>query len=153
MVQARALKVPEAMCEAYHYERPSAFSRGFEVLLGRDRLVFVSGTASVGEQGETLHPGDFRAQARRMYRNATRVLARAGAGWHDVVKTTIFIRDIGRDYAAFNEERLAFFAAEGLARYPASTCVEAALCREDLLVEMEVLAVVREPAAEGEGAP
>ena len=68
------LHVPHAMCEAYDYPKPSAFSRGMAVELAGARLVFVSGTASVGPNGETLHPGDFRAQARRAFENARAVL-------------------------------------------------------------------------------
>ncbi len=130
------------MNEAYDYARPSAFIRGMEIAVpAGSRLVFVSGTASVGPKGETLHRGDFRAQARRAFENAGRVLAAAGAGWKDVVKTTVFLKDIRRHYRAFNEERLAFFQREGIQPYPASTCIEARLCREDLLVEMEAIAI------------
>jgi enamine deaminase RidA (YjgF/YER057c/UK114 family) len=130
------------MCEAYHYDKPAAFSRGMVVPLGDVRLVFVSGTASVGSNGQTLHPGDFQAQARRAYENARAVLNDAGADWCDVVKVTIFLKDITADYGALNEARYAYFREIGLTTYPASTCVEAKLCREDLLVEMELLAVV-----------
>lgn len=144
--ERRALSAPAAMCEAYHYDRPVTFSRGMEVRLGGARLIFVSGTASVGADGRTLFPGDFPAQARRAFENAAAVLASAGASWREVVKATIFIRDIARDYAAFNAVRAEFFRAAGLAAFPASTCVEARLCREDLLVEMELLAVVPEDA-------
>jgi 2-iminobutanoate/2-iminopropanoate deaminase len=130
------------MCEAYHYDEPAAFSRGMVVPLGDVRLVFVSGTASVGSNGETLYPGDFHAQARRAYENARAVLNDAGADWCDVVKATIFLKDITASYADLNEVRCEYFREVGLKTYPASTCVEAKLCREDLLVEMELLAVV-----------
>jgi enamine deaminase RidA (YjgF/YER057c/UK114 family) len=143
-IERRALSAPAAMCEAYHYSRPVTFSRGMEVRLPGAKLVFVSGTASVGEDGRSLFPGDFRAQARRAFENAAAVLADAGASWREVVKVTIYIRDIGRDYAAFNDVRAEFFKDANLAVFPASTCVEAHLCREDLLVEMEMLAVVGE---------
>ena len=141
------LHAPQAMCEAYEYDRPVAFSRGMEVRLGGAKLVFVSGTASVGPDGQTLHAGDLRAQARRMYQNARAVLREAGTDWGDVVKATIFLKDIARDYAAFNEVRVEYFRQVGLAVYPASTCVGARLCRDDLLVEMELLAVVAEKSA------
>jgi len=141
-LRRRALQAPEAMCEAYHYASPVAFSRGMEVRLPGARMVFVSGTASVGPDGRTLHAGDFAAQARRAYQNAAAVLASAGATWRDVVKATVFLRDIARDYAAFNAARAAYFKDAGIETYPASTCVEARLCREDLLVEMELIAMV-----------
>jgi len=139
----RTLHAPEAMCEAYRYSKPSAFSRGMEVDLGTATLVFVSGTASVGPSGETLHAWDFRAQAWQAFENARAVLKDAGADWHDVVKTTIFLKDIATYYAAFNEVRCAYFKKMGFDVYPASTCVQAKLCRDRLLVEMELIAVVR----------
>ena len=139
----RALHAPQAMSEAYHYPKPSAFSRGMEVDLGAARLVFVSGTASIGRNGETLHGWNFRAQAWQAFENARAVLKDAGADWRDVVKVTIFLKDIATYYAAFNEVRCAYFKKVGLDVYPASTCVEAKLCRDQLLVEMELIAVVR----------
>jgi 2-iminobutanoate/2-iminopropanoate deaminase len=139
----RTLHAPEAMCEAYRYSKPSAFSRGMEVDLGIARLVFVSGTASVGPNGETLHGWDFRAQAWQAFENARAVLKDAGADWHDVVKATIFLKDITTYYATFNEVRCAYFKKIGLDVYPASTCVQAKLCRDQLLVEMELIAVVK----------
>lgn len=141
-LKRRALHAAEAMCEAYDYANPVAFSRGMEVCLPGARMIFVSGTASVGADGRSLHKGDLAAQARRAFENAGAVLAGAGAGWRDVVKATVFLRDIDRDYQEFNEVRKAFFRDVGLEAYPASTCVEARLCRPDLLVEMEMLAIV-----------
>ena len=138
----RPLRAPQAMCEAYDYDSPVAFSRGMEIQLPGAKLIFVSGTASIGPDGETLYAGDLRAQARRMYENARAVLDSAGADWKDVVKATVFLKDIASDYAAFNEVRREYFRQVGLEAYPASTCVEARLCRDDLLVEMELLAVV-----------
>ena len=130
------------MCEAYEYDSPVAFSRGMEVQLPGAKLIFVSGTASVGPDGETLHAGDPRAQARRMYENARAVLRSAGADWKDVVKATVFLKDIAADYVAFDEVRREYFCQVGLEVYPASTCVQARLCRDDLLVEMELVAIV-----------
>lgn len=137
-----ALHAEQAMCEAYHYEKPSAFSRGMVVTVPAGaRLMFVSGTASVGPEGESLYAGDFQAQARQAFENARAVLRCAGADWQDVVKATIYLRDIARDYAALNEVRSAYFREVGVAEYPASTCIEARLCREELLVEMELIAL------------
>ena len=71
------------------------------------------------------------------------LLASEGATWKDVVRTTCYLRDIDRDYAAFNEERTAFYQAQRLDPLPASTGIEAKLCRPELLVEMEAIAVLR----------
>jgi len=139
----RPLSAPQAMSEAYHYNKPSAFSRGMEVDIGSARLVFVSGTASIGPEGQTLHKGDFRAQALRMFENVRAVLNNAKADWQDVVKATIFLKNIATHYKTLNEVRCAYFKNIGLDVYPASTCVEAKLCRDELLVEMELIAIVR----------
>ncbi len=85
--------------------------------------------------------GDFRAQVRRTYHNITELLAAEGATWKDVVRTTCYLRDIERDYAAFNEERTAFFEEQALDPLPASTGIQAILCRPDLLVEIEAIAM------------
>lgn len=141
-LQRRPISASDAMCEAYYYAKPSAFSRGMEVRLPGARMIFVSGTASVGPDGQSLHVGDFRRQTRQVFANAAQVLRSAGADWRDVVKTTIFLKHMSRDYAAFNEERIAFFRDARVAPFPASTCVEAGICRDELLVEMELIAIV-----------
>jgi len=134
------ISAPEVLNEAYHYERPSSFSRALRVELGNLVVLFISGTASVDEHGQSVHIGDFRAQTRRMFENVTALLHHGGATWQDVVRTWYYLRDIDRDYAAFNEERTAFYREVGLNPLPASTGIEAKLCRPELLVEMEAVA-------------
>lgn len=137
----KAINVSNAMCEAYNYEKPATFSRGMEVLVGNKNVVFVSGTASVGPDGQTKHIGDFAKQTQLMFDNVTEVLKSSGMAWHDVVRTTIYIRDIDRDYEEFNRIRKAFYDSMCLDPYPASTCIEAKLCRSNLLIEMEAIAI------------
>jgi 2-iminobutanoate/2-iminopropanoate deaminase len=140
-VRKRAIGAPEVLNEASKYG--SAFSRGLRLDFpnGITHLL-LSGTASVGPDGQTLYPGDFRAQCWRTYHNLTRLLESECASWHDVVRTTCYLRDIERDYKQFNSIRTEFFAALGLDPLPASTGIQAAICRSDLLVEIEVLAVL-----------
>ncbi len=142
-IEKRAIRAPQALNEAYCYDRPSSFSRGLRLDVNGVAILLISGTASVGPNGETLHAGDLRAQTRRTYANITALLESEGAAWKDVVRTTCYLRDIERDYAAFNEERTAFFREQGLDPLPASTGVQAILCRPDLLVEIEAIAVFR----------
>jgi enamine deaminase RidA (YjgF/YER057c/UK114 family) len=146
-IQKKAISAREVLNEAPDYELPSSFSRGIRLDLGGVAILLISGTASVGPQGETLHAGDLRAQARRTFDNIAALLESEGATWRDVVRTTCYLRDMERDYAAFNEERTAFYSAQGLDPLPASTGVQAILCRADLLVEIEAVAVLhRHPA-------
>lgn len=144
----QAVSAPSVLNEAYAYARPSSFTRALSFPIGDVTILLVSGTASVDERGETLHVGDFRAQCWRTYRNISTLLASAGMTWHDIVRTTCYLRDIERDYRDFNEVRTAFFGWLGLDPLPASTGIQARLCRDDLLVEIEAIAVARrEPAA------
>jgi enamine deaminase RidA (YjgF/YER057c/UK114 family) len=147
-VQRRALHASAVLNEAYHYTTAVSFSRGIRFDLGDKTLFLISGTASVDEAGHTAHAGDFRAQLWRTYRNITALLAAEGASWHDVVRTTCYLRDIERDYRDFNEIRTAFFEWLRLDPLPASTGIQARLCREDLLVEIEAIAVMAKSHAD-----
>jgi enamine deaminase RidA (YjgF/YER057c/UK114 family) len=88
-----------------------------------------------------VHIGDFRAQLRRTFSNIPGLLESEGCIWHDIVRTTCYLRDIDRDYQVFNEERTAFYRQQGLDPLPASTGIEAKLCRPELLVEIEAIAM------------
>lgn len=139
----QAISAPSVLNEAYAYDRPSSFSRALSFEIGDVTVLLVSGTASVDESGDTIHVGDFRAQCWRTYRNISTLLESAGMTWCDIVRTTCYLRDIERDYRDFNEVRTAFFGWLGLDPLPASTGIQARLCRDDLLVEIEAIAVVR----------
>jgi 2-iminobutanoate/2-iminopropanoate deaminase len=127
--------------EAFCYAKPSAFSRGMRVELTNEVMLFISGTASVDENGESVHSGDFKAQCRRMFRNVTELLHSEGADWDDIARTTIYIADM-RDYAELNEVRCEVYDSMNLKPYPASTCIEARICRPELLIEMEAIAIL-----------
>lgn len=140
-VSKRAITAPHVLNEAPAYG--SAFTRGLRVdLPGGITHLLISGTASVGDQGETLYPGDFRAQLWRTYHNLTELLKSEGATWRDIVRTTCYLRDIERDYDEFNRVRNEFYHALGLDPFPASTGIQARICRSDLLVEIEAMAIL-----------
>jgi 2-iminobutanoate/2-iminopropanoate deaminase len=145
-IEKRPITNLNVLNEAYDYERPSSFSRGMRIDLGDLVILLISGTASIDEAGVTVHVGDFRAQCRRTFRNITELLAAEGATWHDIVRTSCYLRDIDRDYAEFNEERTAFYKQQGLDPLPASTGIQAKLCRPELLVEIEAIAMFKKPA-------
>ncbi|MCC6159254.1 MAG: hypothetical protein IT350_14485 [Deltaproteobacteria bacterium] len=141
-LKRRPIHAPRVLNEAYDYDRPVPFSRGMRLDWNGASALLISGTASVDENGATVHAGDLRAQIRRTLANITELLAVEGMTWRDVVYTRIYLRDIDRDYDTLREERLLFFEEQGIKTYPASCCVEARLCRADLLVEIETLATV-----------
>lgn len=144
-LEKRQISNPQVLNEAYAYAKPSSFSRGLRLDVGPLAVLLISGTASIDENGNSVHIGDFRAQLRRTYQNITGLLAAEGATWKDIVRTTCYLRDIERDYDAFNEERTRFFTAQGLDPLPASTGIQAILCRPELLIEIEAIAVFRKP--------
>ena len=142
-VEKRAITNLEVLNEAYDYAKLSSFVRGMRLDLNGLVILLISGTASIDDKGETVHVGDFRAQCRRTFKNITGLLEAEGATWHDSVRTTCYLRDIDRDYAAFNEERTAFYQEQKLNPVPASTGIQAKLCRPELLVEIEAIAMFK----------
>ena len=142
-IEKKPITNNKVLNEAYDYAKPSSFSRGLRLELGNFLILLISGTASIDEQGRTAHVGDFRAQCRRTFDNITGLLESEGATWKDIVRTTCYLRDIDRDYEAFNEERTRFYGEQGLDPLPASTGIQAILCRPDLLVEIEAIAMLK----------
>ena len=138
-VRKRAISNLDVLNEAPAYG--SAFSRGMRIDLNGLVILLISGTASIDDAGRTLYAGDLRAQTRRTFENIEALLAAEGATWKDIVRTTCYLRDIERDYAAFNEERTNFYREQGLDPLPASTGIQAILCRPDLLIEIEAIAM------------
>lgn len=122
------LSVPEA-----------SFNRAHEVRLKDYTLLFISGTASVDPWRQTMYPGDFRAQVEHIYSNIFRILQSRGFELKDVIKWRVYLKDIKKFYAEFNICRDEFFRKHSIARneFGASVCVEAKLCRDELLVEIE----------------
>ena len=133
----------EVLNEAYSYEKPSGFSRGIKIELNGVNFLFISGTASIDNDGKSIHIGDFKKQTLRTYYNIKKLLEAEGATWRDVVKTTVYIKDIKKYYDEFNKLRLSFFKEENVFPYPASVGVQAVLCREELLIEMDAIAIVK----------
>jgi enamine deaminase RidA (YjgF/YER057c/UK114 family) len=141
VIHKKAMEAPSVLNEAHHYPKPSSFSRGMRLDINGMTILLISGTASIDEKGDSIHIGDFAAQTLRTYHNITGLLASECATWKDIVRTTCYLRDIERDYAQFNEIRTKFFKEQGLDPLPASTGIQAILCRPELLIEMEAMAV------------
>ena len=142
-IEKHVVHAPQVINEAYNYQKPSSFSRALRLDFGGYKVMLISGTASVNEEGKAEHVGDFKAQLWRTYRNLTNLLAAEGMSWHDVVRTTNYLRDIERDYAEFNKIRTSFYQWMNLDPLPASTGIQARLCWETLLIEIEVYAICK----------
>jgi 2-iminobutanoate/2-iminopropanoate deaminase len=142
-IEKHVTHAPHVINEAYDYQKPSSFSRALRLDLGDYKVLLISGTASVNEEGKAEHIGDFKAQLWRTYRNITNLLGAEGMTWHDVVRTTNYLRDIERDYSEFNKIRTTFYQWMNLDPLPASTGIQARLCWETLLIEIEAYAICK----------
>ena len=98
-------------------------------------LLFLSGIVSVDERGNVVGQGDVVAQTRQIFENMRQILEASGAGFSDVLKVTLFLRNV-EDRPRINPVRQEVF---GDAR-PASTLVEISkLVHSDLLLEIEAV--------------
>jgi len=98
-------------------------------------FLFVSGQVALDPQSGEFVGVDVRQQTERVLENLKGILEAAGASFHHVVKTTVFLKDMN-DFAAMNEVYAKFFAAAP----PARSTVQAARLPKDALVEIEVIA-------------
>ena len=124
-------------------EYGSSFARAMEVTLGDARYIFVSGTASIDAHGATVHVGDFETQTRYTLEAVAALLDGAGAGLSDVCQATAFLANPcdGRSFERIVEQ-------SELRGAPLVTSV-ADVCRDDLLFEIDAVAVV--PGGRGAG--
>jgi 2-iminobutanoate/2-iminopropanoate deaminase len=102
-------------------------------------LLFTAGQIALDPATGEIVEGDVAVQTRRVLANLTEVLAAAGATWNDVVKTTVFLQDMG-DFARVNEE---YARAVGNAR-PARSTVQVSALPRGVKVEIDAIAVVRQ---------
>jgi enamine deaminase RidA (YjgF/YER057c/UK114 family) len=115
----------------------SAFSRGTLLAEPEATLVQVSGTAAIDEHGQSLHPGDIRAQIDCTFDKIEVLIGQAGASLADVAAASVFVKH--PQHARVYWERA---AARGLQDIPAVVMV-AEICRKELLFEMDAEVVVK----------
>jgi 2-iminobutanoate/2-iminopropanoate deaminase len=99
-------------------------------------LLFLSGQVPLDPATGQIVPGDIRAQTERVLKNLAAVLAAAGSSLENVVKTTVYLSDLG-DFAGMNEIYAGFFPQEP----PARATVEVRRLPKDARVEIDLIAV------------
>lgn len=139
----KAMHATDFLNEPIEYGK--LFSRGIRVSFADKTMLFISGTASIDEKGKTFLKGDFFGQTKRTFDNISALLKSEKATWHDVVQTRCYLKNM-RNYQEFNLFRNWFFRTKRIKPFPASVCIEANLCRPDLLVEIEAIAILENPA-------
>ncbi|MDR9892556.1 RidA family protein [Pseudenterobacter timonensis] len=103
-------------------------------------MVITSGQLPVNPATGEM-PADIAEQARQSLANVKAIVEAAGLGVNNIVKTTVFVKDLN-NFAAINAEYEAFFK-EHNAAFPARSCVEVARLPKDAGVEIEAIAVPR----------
>lgn len=97
-------------------------------------VLFTSGQIPLGLDGQVVE-GGIEEQTHQVFRNLEAVLAAAGAGFGDVIKATVFIKDMNQ-FATVNEIYASYFGDHK----PARSTVEVARLPKDVLVEIELIA-------------
>ena len=104
--------------------------------IGADRFVFVSGQLPVDPATGSI-PEGIEAQANASLSNVKAVLEAAGCTLNDVVKTTVFLSDMG-NFSVVNEIYAGYLGEP----FPARSCFQVAKLPKDALVEVEAIAVL-----------
>lgn len=108
------------------------YSQAIEV----NGMVYTSGVVPIDPATGNVVEGDIKVQATRVFDSMKALLEAAGSSCEEVVKTTVFIKDMN-DFAALNEIYATYFTGD----FPARSCVEVARLPKDVLIEMEAIAL------------
>ena len=100
-----------------------------------NNMIFTSGVIPIDPATNTLVEGDITVQAKQAIGNLAALLVEAGSSTDNVIKTTVFIKDMN-DFAKVNEIYAEYFNKD----CPARSCVEVARLPKDVLIEVEAIA-------------
>ena len=127
------------MTKIIHTEKAPAAIGPYVQAVDLGNLVLTSGQIPVNPAtGEV--PKDIVAQARQSLENVKAIIEQAGLTVGDIVKTTVFVKDLN-DFAAVNAEYEKFFKENSHPHFPARSCVEVARLPKDVGLEIEAIAV------------
>lgn len=108
------------------------YSQAIEV----NNMVFTSGVIPIIPETGELVTGGIEEQAEQAIGNLAALLAESGVDMENVIKTTVFIKDMN-DFTKVNEVYAKYFTSQ----FPARSCVEVARLPKDVLIEIEAIGV------------
>lgn len=120
---------------ALHTDMAPAAIGPYSQAIEANGFVFASGQLPIDPATGEFAVGGVKEQTRQSLTNALRILESAGLNLSNVVKTTVFLADMG-DFAAMNEVYASFFSAP----YPARSAVAVKTLPKGALVEIECIA-------------
>ena len=123
--------------QVIHTENAPAAIGPYSQAVKAGNLLFVSGQVPFVPETMEIVEGDVKAQTAQSLKNLQAILKEAGADFSNVVKTTVFIKDMN-EFAQINEVYAEYFGENK----PARACVEVARLTKDVKVEIELIAVL-----------
>jgi enamine deaminase RidA (YjgF/YER057c/UK114 family) len=125
-------------CNPPELGTPPGYSQIVEVSAGR--IIFIAGQTALDRDGNLVGRGDFAGQAAQVFENLTVALRAVGCTAANLVKLTVFLRDMD-NLAAYREARNRFFATVSPPAAPTVTLVEVSrLYGPDFMIEIEAIA-------------
>lgn len=113
------------------------YSQAMQVRTAHSNLIFTSGQIPIDPSTGNVVNGGIKEQTRQSLKNVSALLEEANSSLANVVKTTVFIKDMN-EFAAMNEVYAEYFGTSK----PARSTVEVARLPKDVLVEIEAIAFV-----------
>ncbi|MCQ2130440.1 MAG: Rid family hydrolase [Bacteroidales bacterium] len=144
IVQMDALAIKGEFSQHYLYapanfnpthEYGVTFERGVVVKFGGESHILISGTASINNKGEIVHPGDTSAQTLRMWDNVEALLHEASSSWKDVRMMIVYLRN------AEDHDVVSALFSERFGSDIPYVITLAPVCRPGWLIEMECIAI------------
>lgn len=118
---------------------PSSVGPYNQAIVAQGRLMFMAGQIPLDPKtGELVGDNDISKQTLQVMKNIEAILEAAGASLENVVKTTVFLSDLG-NFATMNQVYGQYFDE---ANAPARACVEVSRLPKDVLVEIECIALI-----------
>ena len=119
---------------------PPGYSQIVDVRAGR--IIFIAGQTALDRDGTLVGKDNFSAQADQVFRNLSAALQSVGCTAGNLVKLTVFLRDMGQ-LSTYREARNRFFGTVAPPAAPAITLVEVSkLYGPDFLIEIEAIAAI-----------
>lgn len=110
-----------------------------QAIIAQGKMLFVAGQIAIDSHvNQIVYPDDISKQTEQVMLNIGAILSAAETSWLNVVKTTVFLKDMN-DFAAMNAVYSKYFQPETA---PARACVEVARLPKDVLVEIDCIAVI-----------
>jgi len=118
-------------------EAPAPIGPYNQGIVAQGSFMFIAGQVPIDSHSGQVIQGDVKAQTRQVIKNLQAIIEKGGAKLDDVVKTTVFLKDMN-EFAGMNEVYAEFFKNDA----PARSTIEVARLPRDVKVEIDAIVVV-----------